>query len=540
MAYEFYVPTRFLVCTFGSGARTFFRYARKRVLSFRKRNRGVSMSLKSVFRIASFLLVGVSGSALAAIPAAEVSAPMASSSTSYPFGGAAHTREPTDLAAIGYVEEEVFATGNANVYDWPKESATAVVRAANAKYTTRVLIRRPLKKTKFSGNVVVEMLNPSNLFDLNIGWALSHKQIVRNGDAWVGITAKPVAVVTLKAFDPIRYASLSWPNPVPLDDARNCATVAADSSRATENGLVWDIHRQVAMWLKQNAPSNPFRYGGDSTRVEKLYAWGYSQTGGFLYTYINAFHSLDAKELGKPLFDGYLVAVAGGPSPINQCAERLANDDPRRQIRNAGVPVIRIMSQSDYLNAVPMRRNDNDTAPDLYRGYEIAGAGHATPDELSFAAAPADLEKGGRAVPPMGCNEGPRSRFPSSLAFNSALRNLDQWARKGIAPPRAEAILVENGKPVLDQHGNVRGGIRSPFVDVPTSTWNGNSTGPSFCRIAGHEIPFAADKLKSLYPSHAAYEKAVRDNVRSLVKARFVVAEDGDELIEAARRAQVP
>ena len=48
-------------------------------------------------------------------------------------------------------------------------------------------------------SVVVEMLNPSNLFDLNIGWAIHHDEIVRQGDAWVGITAKPVAAATLKA-----------------------------------------------------------------------------------------------------------------------------------------------------------------------------------------------------------------------------------------------------------------------------------------------------------------------------------------------------
>jgi hypothetical protein len=30
------------------------------------------------------------------------------------------------------------------------------------------------------------MLNPSNRFDLNIGWAMAHRQMVRNGDAWVG------------------------------------------------------------------------------------------------------------------------------------------------------------------------------------------------------------------------------------------------------------------------------------------------------------------------------------------------------------------
>jgi hypothetical protein len=71
------------------------------------------------------------------------------------------------------------------------------------------LVRRPANQENFSGNIVVEMLNPSNLFDLDVGWAISHTQMIRNGDEWAGITAKPVSVVTLKQFDANRYDSLS-------------------------------------------------------------------------------------------------------------------------------------------------------------------------------------------------------------------------------------------------------------------------------------------------------------------------------------------
>ncbi len=151
--------------------------------------------------------------------------------------------------------------------------------------------------------------------------------------------------------------------------------------------------------------------------------------------------------------------------------------DSRRFLRNVGVPVERVMSQSDYLRSMAARRPDSDQAPDLYRNYEIAGAGHATQDELNFAAQPSDIEKAKRPVPSMECNEGVRSRFPSSLPFNAIFANLDLWVRKGIAPPHAENIRVENNAPALDAAGNVTGGIRTPYVDVPTSTWFGNLTG---------------------------------------------------------------
>jgi hypothetical protein len=480
--------------------------------------------------------------ACAAAVLPKVTGPIPVTAASYPFGAADHERVPEDLRAAGYVEEEYLISGTANVYDWP-EPGPAVVRTSGVPYTTRVVIRRPASRARFSGTVAVEMANPSNLMDLNIGWAISHKEFVRNGDAWVMITAKPVSVVTLKKFDPVRYAALSWPNPLPLDDPRNCAKVAADSDRATENGLVWDIYSQTGMWLRSAGASNPLAYGETNAAhlpVQHVYAWGYSQTGSFLYTYVNAIHPLDVKANGKPVFDAYLIAVASGPSPINQCAAPIPAGDPRRMIRNAGIPVVRVMSQSDYLSGIAARRPDSDTAPDLYRNYEIAGSGHATPDELTFGPAPVDIEKGGRAVPPMSCNEGPRSRFPTSVALNAIFRNLDLWVRHGTPPPHSEPIAVQDGKPVLDNFGNVTGGIRSPFVDIPVSTWFGNSTGPSFCRIAGHESPFDSARVKELYPDHNTYQRLVEADVKRLVKQRWIIKADGDDLIAAAKSAPVP
>ena len=455
---------------------------------------------------------------------------------SYPFGAADHTRVPTDLKALGYVEEEFMVAGTSNVYDWPGPGP-AVIRTANVPYVTRVLIRRPADKARFSGTVIVEMLNPSNLFDLNLGWAISGKQIVRNGDAWAGITAKPVSIATLKTFNPARYGSLAMANPLPLEDPRNCTALAADSARLTENGLVWDIHTQVGSWLRSRTASNPLLYGTDAAvphPVQRLYAWGYSQTGSFLYTYINAVHPLVVAEDGRSMFDAYLIAVSSGPSAINQCAAPLPAGDSRQVVRNAGVPVVRVMSQSDYLSGIAARRPDGDTPPDLYRNYEIAGSAHATPDELNFAAASADIEKGGRAVPPMACTEGPRSRFPNWPAFNAILRNLDVWVRTGTPAPRAEQILVVDGKPVLDRFGNVVGGIRSPFVEAPTSTWFGNSTGPSFCRIAGHEVPLDTSQLRSIYKTPEEYVRAVITSVARLVAEGFIVREDGDALVADA------
>jgi hypothetical protein len=187
--------------------------------------------------------------------------------------------------------------------------------------------------------------------------------------------------------------------------------------------------------------------------------------------------------LGRPQ---QLAAIALTPGLIEgsldqagidlECVQReRAGETRERTIQNVGVPVRRILSQSDYLLGIASRRPDRDTRVDRFRNYEIAGAGHAIPDELHYSAAPADIERAGRPVPHMACDEGPRSRFPSSIHFDAAFRNFDLWVRHGVAPPHASPIAVENSAPVLDAFGNVTGGLRSPYLDVPTIRWLGSS-----------------------------------------------------------------
>ena len=140
----------------------------------------------------------------------------------------------------------------------------------------------------------------------------------------------------------------------------------------------------------------------------------------------------------------------------------------------------------------------------------------------------------------MSCNEGPRSRFPSHIFFDAFLRNLEEWVDSGIAPPHGDSIVVQNNQPVLDAFGNVTGGLRSPFLDVPTSTWYGTSTGASFCFIAGHEVPFSEAQLLNLYKNHGKYVSQVARNVSDLVRDRFITQSDGAALKTEAAHADVP
>ncbi|MBV9337319.1 MAG: hypothetical protein JO243_15665 [Solirubrobacterales bacterium] len=120
------------------------------------------------------------------------------------------------------------------------------------------------------------------------------------------------------------------------------------------------------------------------------------------------------------------------------------------------------------------------------------------------------------------------------------MSNLNLWVRYGVKPPPGRDINVVDGAPVLDQFGNVTGGLRSPFVDVPTSTWFGSSTGPGFCFIVGHEVPLDPATLQTLYPTHGKYVREVIADVLNLVEQRYLTLADGLKLIHDAQATNVP
>jgi hypothetical protein len=120
-----------------------------------------------------------------------------------------------------------------------------------------------------------------------------------------------------------------------------------------------------------------------------------------------------------------------------------------------------------------------------------------------------------------------------------ALQNIDLWSRYGIPAPPGQDILVQDGKPVLDQFGNVVGGLRSPYLDVPTSTWFASQTGASFCGIAGYEAPFSQAQLDALYPTHGAYVAKVARDAHRLAAQRYLTRRDAQRIIREAAHSDV-
>jgi hypothetical protein len=335
----------------------------------------------------------------------------------------------------------------------------------------------------------------------------------------------PGSVAGLKRFNGQRYASLAFPNPAP-DDPCPGTTNKAD----TEEGLRWDALSQVAALLKSTAAGRPlsgFRVGGVYLTVQ----------AGDLTTYMNAIQPV------AKVYDGFLARAPFAASRINRCAAAPAAGDPRQAIRNVGVPVVAVAGEGDLVNTFVSRRDDSDARPDRYRLYEVAGAGHI--DRFAYLGFPsmADQAAAGNA---QGTAEWPFAAPctpPIQLMEQSLLRSgydvaldaLDGWARRGAVPKRAPRVETRPGATggftvVTDEFGNGRGGLRTPYVEVPIATYATASPGPGNCPEMGHVTRFAAARLQMLYGSFDNYAARARASIAKLAREGWLTKADAQRL----------
>ena len=500
--------------------------------------------------VAVLLACGVAV-ASAQTPVPTVTGPLPVTATSYPFLAAHTLAEPMDLAKAGYVEEEFFVSGTANVYDWAANGAVSVVRP-NAPYTNRILVRRPVDPKRFSGTVIVEMMHSPRGLDFPLMWGWIHEHVVERGDAWVGFTMDPDAVTALKKFNPTRYAPLSWANPNP---AEACGAGgrgnAAPATSESEEGLLWDITSQVGALLKSTAASRPLA----GLNVQHLYLT--TQDAAHL-TYINAIQPHATLANGKPVYDGHLAKSGRRAGRIRRCAPTPGNGDPRHTIRNAGVPVINVLQEGDVLAGLRERRPDSDEPGDRFRLYEVAGTAHSgvpayrwstanmkdhaaaggevVTRSFSGAIAPYTLEVPLRDPERCRSSEMVSEQPIVTYTFHSAFANLDEWVRTGTPAPRGARIeVVGEGTPqariAKDRFGNAVGGVRTPYVDVPIATYHsGHGAGPGCGNNFGYTEPFPWARLDALYGNYKAYASRMTQAVDRAVKERWLRESDGRKI----------
>jgi hypothetical protein len=261
-----------------------------------------------------------------------------------------------DLAAYGYVEEEFFVSGTAMRYgsDVPLSSDgkwTALPRD-RAAYTTRLLVRRPATRARFDGTVLVEWLNVSAGFDGTPDWTWPHTMLLRDGWAWVGVSAQYVGVSggpplnrgrALKEVSPVRYEPLHHPG----------------------DSFSYDIFSQAGAAVRASATT---LLGG--LRPKRVIAAGESQSAYRLVTYVDAVHPL------ARVYDGFLVhSRPGDTAPLSEPPQPAIAAPRVVAIRDdVDVPVLTFQTETDVV-AIGFFAARQPDGPNL-RTWEVAGTAH--------------------------------------------------------------------------------------------------------------------------------------------------------------------
>ena len=420
-----------------------------------------------------------------------------------------------DSTPAGFTEAEYLLSGEATGRDDADGSDHTEA------FMTRVLVRRPTDPSRFNGTVVVEWLNCSAGFEVFVGWPSMQDVIVREGYAWVGISAQPISVSFLRSWDPVRYAELThpWRQEGDLPTFVVGETFSDDIFTAVGHAL----RGEEGVLLLGRRP-------------EKLLAYGTSQSCGRLGDYVHA------AAPDNP-YDGALMQ-AFQTTFSTFGTEREWPDEPLR-VGSATLPVVHVNSEAEALIGQGGPPDD-----DHYRYWEVPGSQHGPrlADAPNRRYGERDLVLVGLGYIP------PESRAVVSIEYvvSAALTQLDRWSRSGVAPPSFERISVRRELPPQeqsfttplgtttrmvrhmelerDEYGNAVGGIRLPHVEVPL----GRHFGPRPFETAALE-PFDEDKLARLYPTRDAYVEQVEKAAQRCVEQGAMLPADATRVIDEAR-----
>jgi hypothetical protein len=137
----------------------------------------------------------------------------------------------------------------------------------------------------------------------------------------------------------------------------------------------------------------------------------------------------------------------------------------------------------------------------------------------------------------------PINAGPQHYVLSAALRRLARWVRSGRRPPPTPPLSVQPGSPPSierDALGNARGGIRTPQIDVPIAVLSGvGQPVGSPCSRFGTTIAFDTATLRSLYPNHRAYVRAVKRAAQRAIRRGVLLTADAKAVRRAAAASDV-
>ena len=468
--------------------------------------------------------------AAAQVPSPTVEGPV-TGGTGFPF----FLGTVFDLAPLGYEQTEYFVSGTARSFTTATELTsdglwTVAPDGPTAAYKTRILVHRPINKRKFNGTVIVEWSNVSGGVEVSPDWTGAHTELIREGFAWVGVSAQIVGVeggqpllgvinLPLKRADPVRYASLVHPG----------------------DSFSYDIFSQVAQAIRHPAGIDPL---GDLD-VKRVIAVGESQSAMRMVTYIDGIHPV------AHVYDGFLVhsrAGFGTFAPLSEAPQVDVTMPSLVFIRSdIDVPVLTFQTETDltFLSFFAARQPDTRRI----RTWEVAGTAHADiyllttgATDLGNSPAVADIVITNEPVPGILTCAQPVNSGPQHFVLNAAFAALNRWVRTGKPPAPAPPLDIVAGPPRVitrDAHGNAVGGIRTPQLDVPIATFRGEQEGDFTCRLFGTTTLLDAPTLAALYPTHRAYVSAFNKSLKKAVRAGFVLRPDAKLLKQWAAQSAV-
>lgn len=386
-----------------------------------------------------------------------------------------------------------------------KEYFISGMTSGGMPYKTRIVIRKPKDNAKFNHLVLAESMHPSGN-----PWVFHFTQVYAMTSGVIGLEILTTTPAGLAAANAARYQDLVVPN-----------------------GATNDILAQVGALIKSDRKDNPLNGLG----VRKMILAGSSASAAVAQNYLsNAHMALRLADM-KPIYDGFMPTSANGQIPV------------------IDVPTILVPTMRETFSGNGTTEHDNERL----RVYEFAGMAHID----SRVAA---------AYYPDPCKY-PISRYPLGSEMAVALDKLFAWVDKGVEPPHADRFFVDfnpDNKPkldhdkgsllALDEFGNVRGGIRNTYVDVPVKSFHvpdeaaepripnphssiaarrnagGIEPDVQLCGLANFEEALTKEQLKKLYKSPKDYVSKVAQRYDDLVKAGWALPVYKDMVLAEAGR----
>jgi hypothetical protein len=430
-----------------------------------------------------------------------------------------------DLGTVGYQQAEYALTVGVRAFEREGPIGSSATAVDEAEAITRAVVYRPADPSAFNGTVFVEWLNVSAGIEAAPLWMFTHRELIRSGAAWIGLSAQHVGIhggasalemmagSSLVELDPERYGGLRHPG---------------DRFSYDLFTRVGELARHGRGTILEDLP------------IERVLGMGESQSAFRLTTYVN---DLDAEAAA---FDGFLVHARGGTAaPLDDGQDpRTLREGPATPFRDGlRVPVLCVEAETDLITLGYQQARQADAEHLVV--WEIAGTAHA--DVYTFSAGILDdglqpIEALARSWRP------PRELFgatlheavnagPQHFVMDAAVRALDTWVRAGdtARPPASPRLELAGYGFAVDELGNAVGGIRTPHVDVPVSVLSGlGNGGNAIAFLAGSTVPFPPEQLRGLYGTKAGYLERFSASAADAASAGFLLDDELDEIVGIA------